>query len=204
MSKSDNTDYLKKKYHDRSEKSVYVDRVLTIPNILTLSRLIALPFLIWSLGRIQDIGVLPAIGIGAFMILTDTLDGVLAKALGQISLVGAVMDPVVDKLVIDTIAIYFAFQGWIPYWAIASILLRDLALILFGLRIFVSYGTLVTPVLVGRITPLFWMAVFVTAIFEMSTLKWILLLPAIVLTLVSGYVYYSRYKDLIKQKERDG
>ena len=200
--KSSQNHYLDEKYHNRNEKSVYVDKVFTVPNMLTLSRLIALPFLLWSLYRIHDIGPVPAVATGCYMFLSDTLDGVLAKALGQISLVGAVMDPVIDKLIINTVALFLAFQGWVPFWAISVILLRDLALIIFGLRIFLNYGTLVTPVLIGRITPLLWGAVFITAIGEMSTLKWIFIPLAFVFTLFSGYIYYSRYNELIKKKER--
>ncbi len=195
-------EYLDKKYHSRDEKGVYVDRVFTLPNVLTLSRLIALPLLLWYVHKIDVHGPIPIFIVGGYMFLSDALDGALAKALGQISLIGAILDPVVDKLIINALAIFFAFKGWIPIWAASVILLRDLALLIFGLRIFVNYGTLVTPVAVGRITPLAWGVVFVTALFGFHTLKWIFIPVAIVLTLTSAFVYYSRYKDLLKQKER--
>lgn len=198
----DRLDYLSKKYHSRYEKSVYVDRALTIPNILTISRLIALPFLIYTLNNLDKIGPIPSIAIGAYMFISDVLDGVLAKLLGQISLVGALMDPVVDKIIINTIAIAFAFRGWVPIWAVAIILLRDLGLIVFGMKIFLSYGSLVTPVIWGRITPLTWGAVLIFAFANMVVLKWIFLILAIALTVFSGIVYYRRYNELINKKQR--
>jgi phosphatidylglycerophosphate synthase len=197
----ENIDYLDKKYHSKYEKSVYVDRALTIPNVLTVSRLIVLPFLVWSLNHLDELGPIPTIAMGFYMFLSDVLDGVLAKALGQISLVGAAMDPVVDKITINTIAIAFAFKGWIPLWAIALILLRDLSILIFGMKIFVNYGTLVTPVFWGRITPLAWGAVFISAFADMTILKWIFLSIAMALTIISGIIYYSRYSELITTKQ---
>lgn len=199
---NDRLDYLKKKYHTRYEKSVYVDSAITLPNVLTVSRLIALPFLVYTLNNLDKLGPIPTIVIGAYMFFSDVLDGVLAKTLGQISLVGALMDPVVDKIIINTIAITLAFKGWVPVWAVAVIFIRDLGLIIFGIKIFLSYGALVTPVIWGRITPLAWGAVFICAFANMFMLKWIFLFIAIALTVTSGVVYYSRYHELIKKKQR--
>lgn len=198
----DKSEYLHKKYHTRYEKSVYVDKIWTLPNILTFSRLIALPFLVYTLFHIDRLGPVPTIAIGGYMFLSDLLDGVLAKAMGQISIVGAIADPVIDKVVIDTLAITFAVIGWLPVWAVSLIILRDLGIVAFGMKIYLRYGTLVTPVFLGRITPLAWGAVFITAFAYMDVLKWIFLSTAMVLTVVSGYLYYSRYSELIAKKER--
>ena len=195
-------DYFSTEYHNKTEKSVYSDRILTVPNILTLARLIALPFLIWFLSKIDRFGFLPPIFIGSFMLLADVLDGVLAKALKQISLVGAILDPIVDKLSLITIAVYLALTGWIPLWAAAIILIRDLGILVFGLRIFLNYGTLVTPVFLARVTPLFWTATFAIAIMEYHTIKWILIIFSSALTLASAYIYYKRYEELIKKKKQ--
>ncbi|HDR90729.1 MAG TPA: hypothetical protein ENN75_00615, partial [candidate division Zixibacteria bacterium] len=174
----------------------------TLPNILTFSRLVALPFLLYTLFDIERLGPVPTIAIGGYMFVSDLLDGVLAKYLGQISLVGAIADPVIDKVVIDAIAITFAIIGWLPIWAVSLIILRDMGIVIFGIKIFMRYGTLVTPVFLGRITPLAWGAVFITAFAYMPILKWIFLSIAMVLTIVSGYLYYSRYSELIAKKER--
>jgi len=197
-------DYFAKDYHRRNDSVVYNDRILTVPNILTLSRLIGLPFLIWFINRIDRFGPVPALILGSCMLLSDILDGILARALRQISLVGAIMDPVVDKLIINSLAVYLVFRGWLPVWAIVVIVLRDLAILVFGLRIFLNYGTLVTPIIIGRITPLTWGIVFIAAIMDIELLKWILLPIAIILTIISGILYYQRYKDLLSQKKQGG
>jgi len=199
----DKTEYLSKKYHSRYEKSVYVDKTWTIPNILTFSRLVALPVLVYTLFHLDRLGPIPTIAIGGYMFVSDLLDGVLAKAMGQISIVGAIADPVIDKVVIDTLAVTFAIIGWLPVWAVSLIILRDLGIVAFGVKIYLRYGTLVTPVFLGRITPLAWGAVFITAFAYMDVLKWTFLSIAMVLTVVSGYLYYSRYSELIAKNERD-
>lgn len=136
------------------------------------------------------------------MIISDIADGALAKALKQISLIGAIMDPVVDKIIINSIALSLAFKGWLPFWAAILILARDLGILVFGLRIFINYGTLVTPVILARITPLCWWLVFTFSILDMHGLKWIFLIISSCLTVVSGVIYFTRYKYLLKDKNR--
>ena len=201
---TNDTDYSKDDYHSRFDRAVYSDRILTVPNALTLSRLVGLPFLIWFLHKMGQLGPIPVVALGSYMVLSDILDGVLAKALHQTSLVGAIMDPVVDKLIINTVAVFLVYRGWLPLWAIVIIVFRDLAILIFGLRIFINYGMLVTPVLWGRFTPLLWGAVFVAATMELEIFKWILLPLAIILTLISGILYYHRYEDLLQMKNKGG
>ena len=196
-------DYFESAYHSKDEKVVYTDRVFTVPNILTLSRLICLPLLIWLLLRVDRFGPFPAVIVGSYMLLSDALDGVLAKALGQISLTGAIMDPVVDKLVINSLAIFLVFKEWLPLWAIVPILFRDLGILVFGLRIFLNYGILITPIWMSRVTPLLWGAAFVVSVLKIELAKWILIPLAIVMTVVSGVAYYRKYKDLLKMKIRE-
>jgi len=192
------TEYFAKRFHSKDEKNVYSDRVLTVPNLLTLSRLIALPPLLYFLGYIESFGTAPALALGGWMLLSDLLDGALAKILKQISLVGALMDPVVDKIVINSLAIVLAFKGYVPIWAVIPIFVRDLGILIFGLRVLLDYDKLVTPTFVGRVTPLFWVCTFVMSLLELDIAKWILLGFSIILTLTSGIIYFARYKNLLK------
>ncbi len=202
MKKTKDIDYFAKRFHSAGEKDIYSDRVLTIPNLLTLSRIVALPPLLWFLSNIEKYGPIPALIIGAYMLLSDVFDGALANALGQISLVGALLDPVVDKLVINAVAILLAFKGFLPLWAVAPILIRDLGILIFGLRIFLDYETLVTPAIFGRITPLSWVITFLMSFLGLNIFKWVFLGLSITLTLISGGIYFSRYKNFLKLQKK--
>jgi len=193
--------YFDRKFHYMGNFNEYDDKLITIPNVLSVLRLIGLPFLIWFLKDFNEFGPAPACILGGFMLVSDILDGTIARYFNQITKIGAIMDPVIDKLVIDSLAITLVFFGWLPLWSIVIIILRDLAILIFGLRALLEANTLVTPVFVARLVPLSWAATFFAAIAEVEIAKWILISVSSLLTLLSGIIYYNRYKYLIKNKE---
>ena len=103
-----------------------VNRVWTLPNVLSMVRLAGVPLFLWLvLGPEADwlaLGVLMLSGI------TDFLDGYLARRLGQTSVLGQVLDPVADRLYILAVVIGLALRDIIPWWAALSLPLRDLLL----------------------------------------------------------------------------
>lgn len=102
------------------------DRVWTIPNLLSFARLLGVPLFLWLvLGPEQDelaLLVLMASGV------TDYLDGVLARKLNQSSRVGAILDPVADRLYILAVVAGLALRDIIPWGLAISLPLRDVAL----------------------------------------------------------------------------
>ena len=77
--------------------------MLTLPNLLTLSRILAVPllgFLLWWPG--WQLGYALAFALYCLMGITDYFDGYLARRLGQTSSFGAFLDPVADKLIVST------------------------------------------------------------------------------------------------------
>jgi cardiolipin synthase (CMP-forming) len=101
-------------------------QVLTLPNILTIIRLAGVPLFLWLLLVPQADGwaalVLVASGI------TDYLDGYLARRLGQISKVGAILDPVADRLYILSTVLGLAWRDIIPWWLAVLLPARDVLL----------------------------------------------------------------------------
>lgn len=103
------------------------DRLLTVPNVLSLLRLAGIPLFLWLLlGPHRD---LLAVLVLALSGLTDWLDGKLARLLNQSSKLGVLLDPAVDRL--STVAILFAFgvRDILPWWVVVALLGRDLVLI---------------------------------------------------------------------------
>jgi len=102
------------------------DRVWTIPNLLSFARLLGVPLFLWLvLGPEEDelaLLVLMASGV------TDYLDGVLARKLDQSSKVGAILDPVADRLYILAVVAGLALRDIIPWGLAVSLPLRDVAL----------------------------------------------------------------------------
>lgn len=99
-------------------------RVLTLPNAISLARVMLLGVFCWLLAgandRIAATVVLMVVGI------TDFLDGYLARRLHQVSTLGKVIDPVADRLVLVTAVLAIAVYGAVPAWLAGVVLGREL------------------------------------------------------------------------------
>ena len=99
------------------------DRVLTIPNVLSLLRLLGVPVFLWLLlGPHADIAALAVLaGSG----ISDYLDGKIARWLNQTSRIGVLLDPAADRLYILATLVAFVAHHIIPWWLAALIVGRD-------------------------------------------------------------------------------
>lgn len=107
---------------DGSGQQVVSDRILTIPNLLSMLRLFTIPLFALLILRDQRVAaVLVLAASGA----TDWLDGFLARRLHQVSRVGQLLDPVADRLYIVVTLLVLGYQDVVPVWLVALILMRD-------------------------------------------------------------------------------
>jgi cardiolipin synthase len=102
------------------------DRVLTLPNVLSLIRLLGVPLFLWLLLGPRADGW--AIVVLALSGATDWADGKLARALGQSSRLGALLDPAADRLYIVATLIAFLLRDVVPLWVVLLLLGRELVL----------------------------------------------------------------------------
>ncbi|MBM4630531.1 CDP-alcohol phosphatidyltransferase family protein [Rhodococcus hoagii] len=104
------------------------DRILTIPNVLSMIRLAGVPlFLYLLLGPQADGWALAVLMLSGF---TDWADGKLARLLNQMSRLGALLDPFVDRLYVISTLVAFVLRDIIPWWLAAILIGRDLILAL--------------------------------------------------------------------------
>jgi CDP-diacylglycerol--glycerol-3-phosphate 3-phosphatidyltransferase/cardiolipin synthase len=121
--------------------------MLTLPNILTLSRIVAVPILIgllWTLGQLAY-GL--AFGLYALVAVTDFFDGYLARRMGSVSKLGAFLDPIADKFMVAAVLLMLvAVQliDGIHVIAAIAILLREL--LVSGLREYLAGSQVSVPV----------------------------------------------------------
>ena len=127
--------------------------MLSLPNILTMSRIFAVPFLVallWWPG--WELGYLLAFGLYSLMGITDYFDGMLARSSGTVSKLGAFLDPIADKIMIAAVILVLTAQGWLrgplvgDFHVIAGlvILIREIAV--SGLREFLGGIQVSVPV----------------------------------------------------------
>jgi cardiolipin synthase len=105
---------------------VVTDRILTLPNLLSIARLFGVPLFLWLvLGPEEDGWALVVLMLSG---LTDYLDGWLARTLNQTSKLGQILDPVADRLYILAVVIGLALRDIIPLWLAVVLPLRDVML----------------------------------------------------------------------------
>jgi len=91
-----------------------LDRILTVPNLITLVRLACIPLFLWMLfgKNWQTASAVLLAVLGA----TDWVDGFVARRYGQVSTFGKVLDPTADRLLVATAVISVMVYGAVPLW----------------------------------------------------------------------------------------
>jgi cardiolipin synthase len=108
------------------DRETLPDRVWTIPNALSVLRLLGVPLFLWLLlGPQADGWALVVLMVSGF---TDWLDGKLARWLNQGSRLGALLDPAADRLYIVSALVALALRGIVPVWLLSLLLGRELVL----------------------------------------------------------------------------
>lgn len=92
------------------------DRILTIPNALTLLRLACVPLFVLLLARSHRAGWYPAALLLGGLGITDGVDGYVARHLHQVSNLGKVLDPLADRVLLGTAGIAVIVIGAVPLW----------------------------------------------------------------------------------------
>ena len=127
--------------------------MLTLPNILTLSRIVAVPVLAFLLWWPEwQLGYAMAFLLYGLMGITDYFDGYLARSSGAVSKLGIFLDPIADKIMVAAVILVLTAQGWLrgpvvgDFHVIAGliILIREIAV--SGLREFLGSLQISVPV----------------------------------------------------------
>lgn len=130
---------------------------LSLPNLLTISRIVAIPAIVVL--AISDIDLFRWLALGLFILaaITDFFDGFLARILGQTSPLGRMLDPIADKLLVGALLIAFAWDRTFSMFDLIpaiAILMREI--FVAGLREYLGGKNVVMPVS--------WLAKYKTAV----------------------------------------
>jgi len=118
-----------------------------IPNILTIGRIIIVPFFVLAFYLPGFYGDLTACVLFVIASFTDFLDGMLARMMGQESKLGELLDPIADKIIVATALILLVMSGTIKHYeVIAAIIILTREILISGLREFLARGQIKLPV----------------------------------------------------------
>lgn len=177
---------------------------MNLPNALSLVRIFLVPVLVVFLIVVSRPYNVTAAAVFLAAVLTDWLDGRIARSTRQVTTLGTLLDPVADKLLISASLISLVQVGRVPAWMVVLIVGRDLAIT--GLRgIAASQNVIIHASDLGKAT----MTAEVIAV-ALMILNWppftvpvgqAALMVAILLSLASGVAYchkFWRCIDLVK------
>ena len=99
---------------------------MSIPNIITLGRILLVPFIVWAIASNQL-----EIAFAIFIIagVSDAVDGFLAKRFNMSSELGALLDPLADKALLVSIYMALGIWGAIPRWIVILVVSRDIMIV---------------------------------------------------------------------------
>jgi cardiolipin synthase (CMP-forming) len=186
------------------------DRILTIPNVITVVRLCLLPVFLWLLfakdDRANAAWLLAALGT------TDFLDGYIARHFHQVSELGKVLDPVADRLLLFVGVGGILVDGAVPTWFAVAVLVREalvtgatLGLAALGARRidvtwFGKAGTfwlmIAFPLFLAAESTLGWAD-------QAETLAWIAGVPGLVLSWYAAALYVPMARTALAEGRRD-
>lgn len=101
---------------------------MNLPNWITFSRLLGLPFILYGLNNPTDQTRWICLAIFLVAAGTDWLDGYLARKLNQVTDLGKFLDPLVDKFLILAPLLALIQLGQVPAWGVFLVLARELAI----------------------------------------------------------------------------
>jgi len=134
-----------------TDSALYAQRNLwTISNFISISRILLTIPIVYFLVQEGDTARWIALGLIAIAILTDSLDGIVARARNEITEEGKFLDPLADKIAVGVIVLVLALTGELPWWFVGIILGRDILIVLAGIYIKSKYGVLFPSNLWGK------------------------------------------------------
>ena len=183
-------------------------KIFTLANVVSVVRLMAIP--VFLVLVVQD-RLITAFVLLVAAVLTDFVDGMIARSMNQITKLGQFLDPFADRLFIAATVIALAIQDVVPWWFVVAVMLRD-ALLGIGGLVMTRYGHGTLPVKWwGKVStfgmlfvlPLFLLGTVVPAIGAVTNpIAWVLAIVSVLLYWIVGFSYLFDAIALAKSATR--
>jgi cardiolipin synthase len=189
-------------------------RIYTLANLVSVIRLMAIPVFLFLVIQEQ---LLAAFILLVAAVLTDFVDGLIARRMNQITRLGQFLDPFADRLFIAATVVALAILGIVPWWFVVAVMLRD-ALLGVGGIVMSRYGHGTLPVKWwGKVAtfgllfvlPLFLLSamirehVSISAAGVLDMIAWPVAVVAVVVYWVVGFSYLFDAIRLAKEANRN-
>lgn len=172
--------------------------LLSLPNLISILRVLSVPLIYWSFKRSFDSLALILLGIA---VLTDAMDGYLARRFRWQSHWGLVLDPLADKILIGSLAVFLVMFRNFPAWVAGLIIMRDILIVGVGIYLYVKPYRIIAPAnRLGKLT-----TAVTSASLLLYTVNWQpygawCLDAALACILASGLYYMIGFIRLMREK----
>jgi cardiolipin synthase len=183
--------------------------IITVPNAISFARIALIPLFVWLIVD-PDTTFLGLLFFGA-VVSTDWVDGAVARATGQVSELGKVLDPVADRLAIAAGLIALIVRGAFPLWAALLILVRDVSVLVVGLLLLAGRGARIDVRFIGKVATLCLMSSIVAVAWgnlgyafseALLVIGWVIFAVGIVESYVAAALYTGDVRRTLSNASR--
>lgn len=191
--------------------------MMTLPNILTILRILLTPVFILCLFAEFDNAQLCALFIFIVASITDAYDGYYARKNDMVTDTGIFLDPLADKILVSSAFISFAVMGLIDFWMVTLIIFRDL--FVTGLRAIMSrkgFTMITSQIAKSKTSVQISTIIFTLTIVSLKGISWTIVtdyltfvkeyelvyyltMVAVLFTLYTGFTYIQENRKAIKE-----
>lgn len=182
------------------KKLVVKDHIVTWSNFISLTRvLVVIPVIYIHIHNDYEINAVIILLI-AYGVLSDYLDGLVARWWNEISELGKVLDPIADKLMAFFLFLYTVMLGWIPVWYFAMGVARDLLIMTGSGYIKKKRGKVAMSIMSGKVSvnvmAIYWISVFFFR--DAETIHFWLMIASVAIMIYSFIDYVIRYRKILE------
>jgi CDP-diacylglycerol--glycerol-3-phosphate 3-phosphatidyltransferase len=176
-------------------------RHLTLPNQLTILRLLLVPVIGYTLTATWSYHDQVSVAVYGAAAATDSLDGRIARSRNLVSELGKFLDPLADKVLVITVLVILVSANVVPFWVVVVIFMREF--IITGLRfVAAAQGVVVSATPFGKsktVTQNIMIALLILEqpypVLAPAALAFVIL--AVIATVASGLDYLWRYRQFV-------
>jgi cardiolipin synthase (CMP-forming) len=164
----------------------------SIPNMITIARLCAIPLFLWVYAQDAPGASWAAATLLLVMALSDVLDGFLARRFGWQTELGRALDPIADRVLFICLVSALLYFGVLPWWAVLPVVLRDAAMLAGSAEVYRRFGEKPEIMRGGKLANVILVCGIQFFIIDVRLVGWIVYLAGATLYVVTGARYAWR------------
>jgi CDP-diacylglycerol--glycerol-3-phosphate 3-phosphatidyltransferase len=179
-------------------------KIFTPPNLLSLSRLLLLPFIIYFLYQesilisififhVSISGKILSLILMLLCVLSDGLDGVVARKMGMVTDLGKILDHLTDKILTVAIILTLVPLRNFPMWAAGLIIFRDFTILLGSFLLLRGRKIVPTSTPLGKVTGFSYALMVIAYVLQLENLSTLFTVTSMLFLFLSGFHYLYRF-----------